>query len=243
MVYTSLHGDDLGVGDISLCYFSFKQDTCLYNQVPNRQFGLNPLELLTKTNTVHYELLCLHAWGCPVYVLDAKFQNDQKFQSRIDDHDLENSLVFLMINDNSSLVANVRHLKTGYISPQYHFFYNLFHAVFISGDNNFSIVSIWIGLFDNGCNWYAELEYEERKLVYNSPPLNEVCLDETVCCKRKDKLSQKRQNCKYMDPNKWVNVPGIIPTDPISNPPPDGILITGDGSNGSGDDYLPIPSS
>jgi hypothetical protein len=74
-------------------------------------------------------------------VLEQKLQNGQKLPkwnrwSRLGQ--------FLGYSDeHSSLVANVRHLKTGYISPQYHVvFDDLFESVFISGPNNVVVDAI-----------------------------------------------------------------------------------------------------
>jgi hypothetical protein len=95
-----------------------KHAVWLYNCVPNRLSGLTPLELLTKSKADHRDLLHLHVWGCLAIVFDPKLQNDQKlpkwnrrahvgqFTGYSDEH--------------SSLVANVRHLSTGHLSPQFH---------------------------------------------------------------------------------------------------------------------------
>jgi hypothetical protein len=57
-------------------------------------------------------------WGCPVFVLEAKLQNDQKLP-KWNQHAQMSQFVGFSDKD-SSLVANVRHLSTNFISPQLH---------------------------------------------------------------------------------------------------------------------------
>ena len=141
MVHSSLHWTDRGSDDISLWPFAVKHAVWLYNRVPNRLSGLTPLELLTKSKADHRDLLRTHVWGCPAIVLDPKLQNDQKLpkwnrRARVGQ--------FLGYSDeHSSLVANVRHLSTGHVSPQFHVvFDDLFEAVICNGDNDAVVNSI-----------------------------------------------------------------------------------------------------
>jgi len=73
--------------------------------------------------------------------LDPKLQNNQKLpkwnrRARVGQ--------FLGYSDeHSSLVANVRHLSTGHVSPQFHVvFDDLFEAVICNGDNDAVVNSI-----------------------------------------------------------------------------------------------------
>ncbi len=50
----------------------------VYNGVPNVKSELTPLEFITREWSYYRDLLCCHVWGCPVFVLKAKLQNDQK---------------------------------------------------------------------------------------------------------------------------------------------------------------------
>jgi hypothetical protein len=82
-------------------------------------------------------------------------------------------------------VANVRHLSTGYVSPQFHVvFDDLFKTMIRNGDNDAVINSICDGLF----NWNRELYVKDEfntggLLVYKPPTLHEVWLDETAVAK------------------------------------------------------------
>jgi hypothetical protein len=74
------------------------------------------------------------------------------------------------------MVANVRHLTTGYISPQFHVvFDNLFETVNRTGVDEQAVESICNGLFQRNRELYAEDELDEvGNLIYQPPPLHEV---------------------------------------------------------------------
>ena len=193
MVHSSLHWTDRGSDDISLWPFAVKHAVWLYNRVPNRLSGLTPLELLTKSKADHRDLLRTHVWGCPAIVLDPKLQNDHKLpkwnrRARIGQ--------FLGYSDeHSSLVANVRHLSTGHVSPQFHVvFDDLFEIVIRNGDNDAVVNSICDGLFNQNRELYVEDEFDaDDMLIYKPPPLHEVWLDETGLRQGKEDLLRQRR--------------------------------------------------
>ena len=120
---------------------------------------------------------------------------------------------FLGFSDTHSLlVANVRHLSTGHISPQFHLvFDDLFETVFHEGDNDVVIDAICNDLFEFNRDWYAEEEYDEDKLVYRPPPLDDVWLDEQGRRNRKQELDyqRRRREDRIREHNRAV--PDIIP--------------------------------
>jgi hypothetical protein len=63
---------------LSLSSFAVKHLARVYNRVPNVESGLTPLESITKEQSDYRDLLRGHVWRCPVLVLNAKLQNDQK---------------------------------------------------------------------------------------------------------------------------------------------------------------------
>jgi hypothetical protein len=77
-------------------------------------------------------------------------------------------------------VANVRHLSTGYVSPQFHVvFDDLFKTLIRNGDNGAVINIICDGLFNRDRELYVEDEFDnDGLLVYKPPSLHEVWLDE-----------------------------------------------------------------
>ena len=82
-------------------------------------------------------------------------------------------------DEHSSLVANGRHLGTGYVSPQYHVvFDDSFETLSSSDSNNALVDSICENLYGTSCEIYATDEYDAKdNLVYRPPPLDEVWLD------------------------------------------------------------------
>ncbi len=78
MVHASLHWTDKGSDDISLWSFAVKHSVWIYNRVPNVRSCLTLLELITRERFDYKDILPCHVWGCPVFVLEAKLQNDQK---------------------------------------------------------------------------------------------------------------------------------------------------------------------
>jgi hypothetical protein len=95
-----------------------------------------------------------------VYVLEAKLQNNQKLpkwnrRARLGQ--------FVGFSDkNSSLVANVRHLTTGYISPQFHVvFDDLFETVNCTGVDDQVVESICNELFRRNRELYTEDKLDE----------------------------------------------------------------------------------
>ena len=211
MVHFSLHWTKRGVNDLSLWSFAVKHSVWLYNRLPNRESGITPLEHLTRARSDHRDILCAHVWGCPVFVLEPKLQNDQKLpkwnrRSRMGQ--------FLGFSDeHSSLVANVRNLSTGYISPQCHLvFDDLFETDVCKGDNDNVVDGICNDLFECSRDWYAEEEYDDvGKLIYRPPPLDDVWLDERGRRERKAELEHQRRRNDDCLRERNRSIPDIIP--------------------------------
>ena len=193
---------------MALWEFAVKHAAWLHNRIPSRTTGLTPLELLSKTKADHKDLLRSHVWGCPVFVLDPKLQDGKKIpkwsrQSRLGQ--------FVGFSDeHSSLVANVRHLTTGFVSPQYHVvFDDLFQTVFSSGCNDALVDTICNNLFDCNHDVYAKDEFDSSgNIVYHPPPLDEVWLDESeqkdrrvcLCCQKEitEEIKASSYSCSHL---------------------------------------------
>ena len=82
--------------------------------------------------------------------------------------------------DHSLLVAKIRHLSTGFVSPQHHLvFDNKFEPVFSSSQNDKEIDAICAKLFESSSDIYVEPEHDfDNNLVYLPPPLDEIWLTE-----------------------------------------------------------------
>ena len=94
------------------------------------------------------------------------------------------------MDTHSSLVAYIQHLKTGYVSPQFHVVFDtLFETIFSSGADNALIDSICENLYGTSCKIYATDEYDaHNNVVYKPPPLDEVWLDAEGCEQSKIEL-------------------------------------------------------
>jgi hypothetical protein len=230
MVHVSLHWTERGVDDLALWGFAVKHAAWIYNRVPSRSSGLTPLELLTKTKADHKDLLRTHVWGCPVFVLDPKLQDGKKIPKWNRRSRLGQFLGFS--DEHSSLVANVRNLSTGFVSPQYHVvFDDLFQTVFRSGDNDPVVDEICNNLFEYNRDVYAEDEFDsDGNLVYRPPPLDEVWLDESERRDRRDRLRRQREITEERERSNRLRIPA--PT------PPDGNTSIHDDD----DDVGPVPS-
>ena len=231
MVHTSLHWTENGVDDLSLWSFAVKHAAWLHNRVPNRLSGMTPLELLTNVKADHRDLLRTHVWGCPVYVLDPKLQNDQKIPKWNKRSRLGQFLGFS--SEHSSLVALVRHLKTGYVSPQFHVvFDDLFQSVYRSSADTSALEKICDEIFEKGHDWYAEEEYEDGQLVYKPPPLHDVWLSEEDRRGTKEQFVDQRRRYEDRERQKRarlpVEEPEVIPATSEKSPPPTGNAISDD---------------
>ena len=139
---------------------------------------MSPMEILTKTESNHRDLRRSHVWGCRVFVLEAKFQDDQKLPKWNRRSRLGQFLGFS--DEHSTLVANFRNLTTEDISPQYHVvFDDLFETAIREGENDPVIDLICNDILDSSRDWYAEEEFDSNgQLIYRLPPLADVWLDE-----------------------------------------------------------------
>jgi hypothetical protein len=181
-----------------------KHAVWLNNCVPNCLSGLTPLELLPKSNADHRDLLCLHVWGCLAIVLDPKLQNNQKLPKWNRGTCVGQFLGYS--DEHLSLVANVRHLSTGHVSPQFHVvFDDLFETVICNGDNDVVVNSICDGLFNRNLKLHVYDEFDaDDVLIYKPPPLHDVWLNETGRRQvKEDLLWQHHQNEDLMHSQHW----------------------------------------
>jgi hypothetical protein len=236
MVHAALHWTSDNAEALSQWSFAVKHAAWLYNRVPRRDAGIAPLEFLTQTkHCTHRDLLRAHVWGCPVFVLDPKLQNDQKIPKWNRRARMGQFLGFS--ESHSSQVALVRHLITGHVSPQYHVvFDDLFQTVFASHREVSAFNQICDELFDDCREVYAEEEYEDGELVYRPPPLDDVWLDEPARRDRREALKEQRGRQERREQRQRAKLPDIIPLNRKADPPPEGVPISDDDSSSIGDD-------
>ena len=102
--------------------------------------------------------------------------------------------------EHSSLVAKVRHLSTGFVSPQYHIvFDDQFETVYSSGEDDGVVDAICDRLFESNKDIYVEPEFNfDGELVYSPSPLDDVWLTEPERRERIDKLRYQNIRKKYI---------------------------------------------
>ena len=128
IVHASLHCSKRVYDNLSLWLFIVKHSFWLYSRLPSKRTGLTPLKLLNNTKPNHQNLLRCHVWGCPVFVLEPKFHNDQNLPKW--NKQAHMGQVFGFSGEHSSPVSNVSNLSTEYISPQFHLVFDeLFETV------------------------------------------------------------------------------------------------------------------
>jgi hypothetical protein len=113
--------------DSSLWPMAVNYATHIYNTTP-KENGVCPADIFLGTTVPRHRLQHLHAWGCPVYVLDPTLANGSKLprwqpKSRL-------GIFVGMSTFHSSDVPLVLNLQTGYITAQFHVvFDDLFSTV------------------------------------------------------------------------------------------------------------------
>ena len=125
MVHAAMYWPSNSSDNTHVWPFDIQYAVWLFNHIPNQDTGLTPLEFFTKTKSDHHELQRAHVWGCLVFVLDPRLQDGKKIPKWNCCTCLAQFVGFSP--EHSTLVANIWHLQTNHVSPQFH----LIH------DNNF----------------------------------------------------------------------------------------------------------
>ena len=180
MLHVALRWNEHEVDSPRLWPFAVQHAVWLYNRLPNRVTGLTPLERLSGVKDDHRDLRRVHVWGSPCYVLDPKLQSGKKLAKFDKRARLGQYLGFSP--EHSTLVALVRHLGSGHVSPQWHVvFDDKFQSVFSNGamsDEDFDeLCSL---LYDTSRDHYvppSDVD-EDGNYVYYPPPLDDIWLSE-----------------------------------------------------------------
>ena len=193
MIHSGLHWSSDGSEDLALWSFAVDHAAWVYNRIPQQRSGITPLEFLTGHRSDHRDLRRCHVWGCPVFVLDARLQDNKKLPKWNRRSRMGQFLGFS--HSHSSLVALVRNLHTGYVSPQYHVvFDDKYETIFNAGMSDERFDELCNLLFDSNRDWYTEEEYDgDGNLLYKPPPLDYVWLSEPERRERRDALERQHR--------------------------------------------------
>jgi hypothetical protein len=107
----------------------------IWNNMPQREGGLTPFELLSGVAGGSGNLNQARVWGFPTYVLDPKLQDGKKipkWKARA-----RRGQFLGMSTAHASTVGLIRNLVTQYVSPQFHVVYDeLFQSIANSGTDD-----------------------------------------------------------------------------------------------------------
>ena len=134
----------------------------------------------------------------------------------------------------STLVANVRHLQTNHVRPQFH----LIH------DDNFETIlndtpldhplsdKCLLDIFETSCEVYSDIERsEDGAIVYTLPPL----LNEGKWCEKRLEIAKERacarNHWKFEDEQAPIPIPTLQPTRAPTSRPPSGPVVLDDESS------------
>ncbi|KAL7524631.1 hypothetical protein ACHAXR_003041 [Thalassiosira sp. AJA248-18] len=227
MIHSSLNWTDHGSDDLALWSFAVDHAAWLYNRIPQRGSGIAPLEFITREREFyHRDLRRTHVWGCPAYVLEASLQDGKKIPKWNRRARMGQFLGFS--RQHSSLVAMVRNLHTGYVSPQFHVvFDDKFDTIYTESKTDEELENICDELFVTNRDYYADPDgelLEDGTLIYKPPPLDEVWLSDEERRERKIELEKQRRRHElkerylhyYADPDGELLEDGTL----IYKPPP-----------------------
>ena len=121
------------------------------------------------------------------------FQKDQKLPTR--NWQARMGQFLISSYEHYSLVENVSHLSTRYISPQFHlFFESLFDMVIFTRYDEIVFNGIFNDLFELNRDWYVKYENDDtNKLIYQPPPKEDVYLNKQGCRDQRKKSENYRR--------------------------------------------------
>lgn len=193
MIHAALNWGKDKSDDITLWSFAVDNAVWLYNRIPQRFSGIIPLKVVMRCKLDHQDLVNIHVWGCPVFVLEAFLQYRKKLPNWNKRARMGQFLGFL--KSHSSTVALVRNFHTGHVSPEYHVvFDDKFETVFSDGKSLEELDKICSELFVNSRELYVKDEYnEDGTLIYKPPPLDEVWFSEPERHDRRKLLDEQQE--------------------------------------------------
>ena len=224
--------------DPSLWPMALSHAAHLYNNTPNEQSGIAPIEIFSRTSSDFQALKNAHVWGCPVYVLEPRLTTAggkiPKWQPR------SRRGQYLGASPvHAETVALVRNLSTGYISPQYHVvFDDKFETVYADEDSeppeweHLCIFERYEVATDDETppsladEWLSPAERENKKLRHSAPEVRQgrTLYEDTIERKSSppDSVegSEPRKPPDKLEPAPQVPLPNWI-RNPPSRPPMD----------------------
>lgn len=176
LLHSVIHWPDQA--DLELWPFALEYAVYLWNNLPNRESLLAPMEVFSSSKFVSYDFLNrMHVFGCPVYVLDPKLQDNKKLPKW--SPRCRRGQYLGPSPTHSTTIGRILNLRTGFVSPQYHVVYDdQFSTVSNVGGGEFfddeTVLSrVWDRLVEAGCERIAEQEYDEFGRLLPLPDLSD----------------------------------------------------------------------
>ncbi len=143
----------------------------VFNNLPNKESGITPNELWSRSKSHDNILARAHVFGCPVYVLDTKLQDRKKIPKWAPQACLGLFLGFSELH--SSQVPLVLNVVTGKISPQFHVIFNDKFETVHSLPLDKPLDQQWATIFHLGCEGFDDIDYDENNNPI-LPPLSDI---------------------------------------------------------------------
>ena len=122
--------------------------------------GLCPNEAWSQTRVAHEDFCHAHVFGCPVYVLEPKLQDNQVIPKW---HPCTRLGMFLGFSTvHSSLVPLVLNTRTGRISPQYHVIFDDKFETVKSLPTATSPDTIWLNILQLHRDFFLDKENDAQ---------------------------------------------------------------------------------
>jgi len=202
LMHAVIHWPDQA--DLELWPFALEYAVYLWNNLPNPESLMAPIELFASSKFTSYEHLHrMHVFGCPTYVLDPKLQDGKKLpkwspRSRRGQ--------YLGPSPNhSTTIGRILNLRTGHVSPQFHCVYDdqfsTVSSVPVEGalDDELFYRMDWTSLVEAGCERIIDDEFDLRSNRQQLPELSDEWL--TPAERRVRQISrQQRRNRRFPIP-------------------------------------------
>jgi hypothetical protein len=206
LLHSILHWPE--VADLYLWPFTLDHTIFLWNNMPHCDTRLAPIKVFTSTKFQNYKHLEMcHVWGSPIFVLDLALQDVKNIprwnpRSRL-------GMFFGNSPVQSSTVARVLNLRTGYTTAQYHTVHDdLFSTVHNDGTAlGLLTPEFWNGRLHTGLEDNIVAEYDLAGNLIPPPPLQDEWLNGQEHQVRDEARTRRRQRRTQTVPLQNSNAP------------------------------------
>ncbi len=135
----------------------------VFNRLPSFDSGIAPDEIWSGVWAHGTDMTRAHAFGCPVYVLEASLQDGKKIPKSKWNPWARLSLFLGVSNLHLSQVPLVLNIATGPISPQFHVIFDDKFETVHSLPANKPLNMQWAWILQLGCECYFDIDYNQNE--------------------------------------------------------------------------------